>query len=104
MKVLPKKINNAEQKLQDKIMAYLYSRTDLKCWRSPNYHAKNAGLPDVCILVPAIPHARFIGVELKVDSPQSKKQKEWQTDCERIGGEYHLIHSLDELKTLLNKG
>lgn len=55
------------------------------------------GVPDIIL----VSKGDFIGIEVKRNKGrQSVAQKEFQTDLEKAGGRYHLVHSIDEVIAL----
>lgn len=57
------------------------------------------GQPDIMGIMPG---GLFLGVEVKTKTGrQSKRQKTWQCACERVGGLYLVIRSMDILEEWL---
>ena len=68
-----------------------------KVFRSmPKYAMK--GIPDIIVLTEG---GYFVGIEVKRPGGKpSKDQKEFAQKCQRIGAEYHIVTSLDQLKEI----
>lgn len=90
-----------EATLQTKVMHYLrHEQTEYKCALTNMPHSADAGMPDAFCISPT---GKYVGLELKnpKGGVQSSKQKYWQKEIEKRGGEYHLVRSMEELKDLL---
>lgn len=98
-----------ESDIQRAICDYLALRKHL-FWRSNNVpvfdRSRGAfralpkytmrGLPDITVIRPG---GKYCGLEVKQKgSYQSPEQKEFQRLCKTNGGEYHVVHSIDEVK------
>ena len=59
------------------------------------------GQPDVMAILPG---GLFLGVEVKTKTGrQSREQRVWQCQCERMGGLYWIVRSVDELNKKLGE-
>ncbi len=61
-----------------------------------------AGFPDFIFLVPN-GNSPYLAIELKTETGrQSKNQKLWQQACEKVGGCYVLVRSLEQFKGVID--
>lgn len=60
-----------------------------------NVHAKK-GIPDIIVIKDGF----FIGLEIKDKARQSPEQKEFEKMIKANGGEYHIIHNIDQIKEI----
>jgi hypothetical protein len=57
------------------------------------------GVPDLIVLLPG---GKFCGLEIKsATGTQSVDQKSFEQSVKRVGGEYWLVRSLEEVETIL---
>lgn len=62
----------------------------------PKYTMK--GIPDIII----IQKGRFIGLEVKTPkTKQSERQVEFEKNCIKAGGQYHVVRSIDDVEKIL---
>ena len=58
------------------------------------------GLPDIIV----IQNGKFIGLEVKTKTGRQREtQKKVQSKIERVGGEYYIVRSVDDVKEILDK-
>ncbi len=62
--------------------------------KMPRYARK--GVPDIILIRPG---GGFVGLEVKTRTGvQSAEQKEFEADCDRMGAEYFIVRSVDEVQ------
>lgn len=67
--------------------------SELKRFRAMPKHSKN-GLPDIII----IKDGKFIGLEVKTNKgSQQQSQKDFEEGCRKVGGEYYVVRSVEEV-------
>ena len=58
------------------------------------------GSPDLLVWV----QGKSIALEVKtIKGRQSKAQKEWQSKFEKLGGEYYIVRSVEEVRKIIEK-
>jgi len=58
------------------------------------------GLPDIIV----IQNGKFIGLEVKTKTGRQREtQKNVQNKIEKVGGEYYIVRSVDDVKRILDK-
>jgi len=58
------------------------------------------GSPDLLVWV----QGKSIALEVKtLKGRQSASQKEWQSKFEKLGGEYYIVHSIEEVRKIIEK-
>ena len=65
-------------------------------YRAMPKYGKN-GVPDIILIV----DGKFWGLEVKIPkNKQQQSQIDFQTGCEKAGGRYCVVHSLEEVQAL----
>ena len=60
--------------------------------------APTVGIPDIIAVV----EGRFVGIEVKsTNGKQSQRQKMFEGQCKKAGGEYFIVKSIDDLERLM---
>jgi len=106
------KVENPEHKLQKACARWFrlkfseYRRLfikpsdDFTKWNSECSRGAVAGAPDNILLVPRGKYA-YLCIELKIDTQQSDKQKEFEADVDKYGGVYVVIRSFEEFTKII---
>jgi hypothetical protein len=99
-----------EKQIQLAICDYLAYKRDVMFWRqntNPIYdhgkfyampkYSKN-GVPDIIVIKKG---GWFVGLEVKrPGGKQSASQTAFQIECEKMGAEYHVVTSIDDVKNI----
>jgi hypothetical protein len=67
-------------------------------YRRMHTHALK-GVPDIIVIKP--PSGQFVALEVKrPEGRLSVEQKEFEAACQARGGQYHVVHSIEEVQAL----
>ena len=99
-----------EKVTQAVILAYLKSRGDMMAWRNntgsysprPGAFVRYGDVGSADILAVQAPMGRLVGVEVKSTRGRLRPaQERWGAQLERVGGQYIVARTLDDVKQAL---
>jgi len=103
-------IKRTESMIQKAILEWLknanvyFFRAGSGAFKTQQGRYVKTGRPGVPDIVCCRPGGRFCGLEVKTETGrQSEAQKHAEQDIKALGGEYHIVRSVSDVKKVLNE-